>query len=137
MGTKNEPKVATQSHTQFPDNNTYFAGLRSMLNELIHVKCLARSLAQLRCLINIRFFSQKFLFCSRTKPEKEEGNPISLFISLFISMDDFLLKNKRMDDPASQNPFQIEVKCKFSAAVKVPSSRSSKRHQRILLHSQK
>ncbi|KAI4536632.1 hypothetical protein MG293_012835 [Ovis ammon polii] len=73
---------------------------------------------------------------NRTKPEKE-GNPISLCISLFISMDDFLLKNKRMDDPASQNPFQIEVKCKFSAAVKVPSSRSSKRHQRILLHSQK
>lgn len=36
-------KVAMPIHTQFPDNNTYFAGLWSMLNELIHVKCLAWS----------------------------------------------------------------------------------------------
>lgn len=83
---KNEPKVATQSHTQFLLITPTLQDCGPLLNELTHVKCLARSLAQLRCLINIRFFSQKFLFCSRTKPEKRIP---SLFASLFISMDDF------------------------------------------------
>ena len=44
VGTKNQPTVATQSHTQFPDNNTYFARNKRFCPRLIRYRT-ARRLA--------------------------------------------------------------------------------------------